>query len=90
MSKVRIALSTPPVAMTVSEYLFQSCVKISAGMAGGVRPCGNGTGGRWCTGILVVRWYCADTGVLRSKIRRSESAETADIIFGFEGQYDVL
>jgi hypothetical protein len=74
MSKVRTTRSTPPVARTVSRYLFQSWVRISEGTApakvwpvesrGRVGPCGGA-----CAGMMVVRWYFAETGVRRSKMR---------------------
>ena len=40
--------------------------------------------------MVVVRWYFAEEGVRRSKRRRCESEETADMRAGFEGQKDAL
>ena len=89
MSKVRRTLSTPPVATTVSLYLFQSWVRLSAGAAAGwpgAGPAGDGA----CTGMADTRWYLAEEGVRRSNMRRWESEETADMRAGLEGQKDVL
>ena len=36
------------------------------------------------------RWYLAETGVRRSKMRRRESLDTAETMDGFEGEKDVL
>ena len=47
-------------------------------------------GGAACTGTVAVRWYLADAGVRRSKIRRWESLPAADIMAGLEGQKEVL
>lgn len=83
--------STPPVATIVSLYLFQSWVRTSAGGLPAARP---GLTPGWApaawTGIVETRWYLAEEGVRRSKIRRCESEETADIRAGLEGQKDVL
>lgn len=40
--------------------------------------------------MVVVRWYLAEDGVRRSKMRRCESEDTAEIRAGLEGQNDVL
>jgi len=40
--------------------------------------------------MMVVRWYRAEDGVRRSKMRRWESEETAETIDGLEGQKEVL
>lgn len=40
--------------------------------------------------MVVVRWYFADDGVRRSKMRRFESEETAEMRAGLEGQKAVL
>lgn len=105
-SKVRMIRSTPAVAMIPEEasappaYLFQSCVKISAGCGGGremVCCCCWGfeeaearrrfrLGGVWWTGISATRWYLAEVGVRRSKRRRRESEETAERRAGFRGE----
>jgi hypothetical protein len=74
--------STPPVAMTVSRYLFQSWVRTSAGAEGG-RPV-PGPGWEW-TGMVETRWYFAEEGVRRSKMRIWESEETAEMMEGLEG-----
>lgn len=87
MSNVRSILSTPPVATTVSLYLFQSWVRISAGGLPGARawfPLG-----AW-TGMVETRWYLAEEGVRRSNTRTWESEDTAEMRAGFEGQKDVL
>lgn len=85
--------STLPVAMTFVLYLFQSCVRISAGGlladAGPVAIDEGCAPAAW-TGILETRWYFADVGVRRSYIRRCESEDAAEMIAGFEGQNDVL
>lgn len=80
---MRSTRSTPPVATTASRYLFQSCVRISAGAAPGCE------GAEW-TGMLVVRWYFAEDGVRRSKMRRCESEETAEMRAGLDGQKEAL
>lgn len=87
-------LSTPAVATTVSLYLFQSWVRISAGgEAAAAAALGLGgaatAGGAW-TGMAETRWYLAEEGVRRSKMRRKESEETAEMSAGFEGQKEVL
>lgn len=46
-------------------------------------------GGAW-TGMVDTRWYLAEEGVRRSKRRRCESEETAEMRAGFEGQNEVL
>lgn len=93
MSKVRMMRSTPPVATTVELYLFQSWVRTSAGglAAGPGRPTpGWGPEPAAWTGIVETRWYFADEGVRRSKMRRCESEETAEMRAGLEGQKEAL
>lgn len=85
MSKVRITRSTPPVAMIVSRYLFQSCVSASDGGAGaaGAIP-GRESGAPWM-GICMMRWFEADALVRMSKIRICESLLTALIMLALCG-----
>ncbi len=40
--------------------------------------------------MVIVRWYFADTGVRRSKVRIWESEETAEMTAGFDGLKEVL
>lgn len=42
--------------------------------------------GVWWTGISAMRWYLAETGVRRSKMRRRESEETAERRAGLWGE----
>lgn len=94
--------STPAVAMRPEgAYLFQSWVRISAGWGGG-KGCSSGTApgsagagvasrrfrgaGVWWTGMSAMRWYLAETGVRRSKMRRRESEETAERRAGLWGE----
>ena len=86
MSKVLITRSTPAAAITVSRYLFQSCVKASVGgMPGWEGRPGRERGGV-CKGIERVRWLAADAGVRRSNMRRRESDETEERTEGEWGE----
>lgn len=42
-------------------------------------------GGAWA-GMTVVRWYLAETGVRRSKMRMCESEETHEMMAGLVGE----
>lgn len=42
--------------------------------------------GVWCTGMSATRWYLAEMGVRRSKMRRRESEETAERREGLCGE----
>lgn len=57
------------------RYLFQSWVRASEG----------GTDGAW-TGMEAVRWFEAEGGVRRSKMRRWESEETEERMEGEWGE----
>jgi hypothetical protein len=39
-----------------------------------------------CAGITVVRWYLAETGLRRSKMRMCESEETHEMMEGLVGE----
>jgi hypothetical protein len=84
VSKVRIIWSTPPVAMTVSRYLFQSWVRASDGrvrLLGFVPKLAPGTGAAPWIGINWTKWLEAEAGVRRSKMRiwlSDETDETMD------------
>ena len=93
MSKVRMSRSTPAVAMVLGRYLFQSCVRASEGGEAGVwipayllvvSPWGV-----WM-GMARVRWFEAEGGVRRSKMRRCESEETEERSEGECGEKEVL
>lgn len=81
--------STPAAASTVGRYLFQSWVSDSAGgvAAGGYLY---GDSGGWCRGIVSVRWFVAEAGVRRSKMRRCESEETLERRDGLCGENEAL
>lgn len=93
MSNVRIMVSTPAVAMTVSRYLFQSCVSASAGGKVCRFPPTEwiplGLFGPWI-GIRCTRWLEAEAGVRRSKTRRCESEVTEERTEGECGEKAVL
>jgi hypothetical protein len=97
---VRIMRSTPPVAMMLGRYLFQSWVKASEGAKPGVgrlEPIGLEMGedeepaarAEWI-GMFWTRWFEAEAGVRRSKIRRWESEETEERMEGECGEKAVL
>lgn len=72
MSKERMKRSTPAVAIMEERYLFQSWVRASdGGMAGEEKGrCRDRIEGALCMGIDRVRWFEAEEGVRRSKMRR--------------------
>ena len=88
MSNVRIMRSTPAVAMVLGRYLFQSWVRASEGWkaAGGrLEPTGwmfEAWGSGVWMGIEETRWFAAEVGVRRSKMRRWESEETEERMEG--------
>jgi hypothetical protein len=86
MSNVRITLSTPAVAMIVSLYLFQSCVKHSDGGTAMPVAMPARTFGGECIGIDWMRWFAAEAGVRMSNTRRWLSALTPDSMLGECGE----
>jgi hypothetical protein len=78
MSNTRIMRSTPPVAITLPLYLFQSCVSASEGAQAGCNLPGIALdkGAPWI-GICIVRWLLALAGVRKSQTRKCESEQTA-------------
>lgn len=79
--------------MVLGRYLFQSCVRASEGGEAGVwvmvADLKGGVGGVWM-GMARVRWFEAEGGVRRSKMRRCESEETEERIEGEWGEKEVL
>jgi hypothetical protein len=78
-------VSTPAVAMVVERYLFQSWVKHSEGGKVWVGRELIVGGGPWM-GIRCTRWFDAEAGVRRSKMRRWESDDTEERMEGECGE----